>query len=438
MKLYDHQELALTYLKYNKSFALFMDMGTGKTMTMLVHIGNLLQEGKITNALVLAPKAVLGGWKKEIGVVNEHFNFNIGDEVFITNYAQLNSKNYKKIKNTNWDLIVLDESHYIKTRSAKRTKKAWDLALKSEYRYILTGTPMSNGQLDNIFSQFLFLNPTFVRGYHKSNIFGTWTQFCKDYCILNKWYQPRAYKNISELQKIIDEYSYRVLKEDCLDLPSKLPDKIFSIDNMNKKWYNEMLKKSTVMEYDVLAENPLTKLAKLRQICSGFLHTETGVVDLKNPKLKVLKEFLSDYDKKIAIFVNYTKSSHDISTLVKELKKKSVTLSGEQPNKEIWQDFQENDDVDVIICQYQSANAGINLHSADTIIFYEPPLSSNLLEQSRDRIHRIGQHKPCSYIFFLTEGTIEEKIYERLKDYTDFNEKVFTEYIDSYVRSWAK
>ncbi|MFW6002153.1 MAG: DEAD/DEAH box helicase [archaeon] len=439
MKLYDHQKIALSYMKYNKGFALFMDMGTGKTLTALVHVSNLLSEGKINKTLVITPKAVLESWKKEIQTVNEHFDGELNDEnIFITNYAQLNSKNYKKIKKEKWDCIILDESHYIKNRKAKRTKKAWDLALDAEYHYILTGTPMSNGQLHNIYSQFLFLYPDFNRGYHKSKIFGTWTNFSKKYCILNQWWQPRAYKNISELQDVIDEHSYRVKKEDCLDLPEKLPDKVFKIENKNKKIYKEMLKESTVMEYEILADNSLTKLAKLRQISSGFIHNGDETIPLKNEKIKELKTFCGDFDKKLVIFASYKQSMRDIGEMLDEIGKTYVYLNGDQPDKNIWQKFQDDPKIDVIICQYQSANAGINLHSADTMLFYEPPLSSNLLEQSRDRIHRIGQHHPCTYIFFLTEGTVEEKIYQRLLDYNDFTEKVFTEYVESYVRSYAK
>ena len=425
-------------MEFNEGFALFMDMGTGKTLTTLVHIKNLYEENKIHKCLVLAPKPVLGSWKKEIHVIKEAYGVDLEPVIFVTNYAQLNSKNWKKIKAQKWDCIILDESHYIKNRKAKRTKKTWELSMKANYRYILTGTPIANGQLENIFSQFLFLYPDFNRGYYKSQIFGTWTDFSKSYCILNKWYQPRAYTNVEELQNIIDEYSYRVLKKDCLDLPEKLPDKIYLIENKNKKVYKEMLKYSTVEEHMVLAENSLTKMAKLRQISSGFLHTEDGLIELKNQKIKELEIFCSDFDKKLVIFASFKKSMADIGNMLDNIGKNYVYLNGDQPNKDIWQEFQDDPKIDVIVCQYQSANAGINLHSADTMLFYEPPLSSNLLEQSRDRIHRIGQHQPCTYIFFLTEGSIEEEIYTKLQDYTDFNKKVFEEYMRQYVKSYAK
>jgi SNF2 family DNA or RNA helicase len=92
----------------------------------------------------------------------------------------------------------------------------------------------------------------------------------------------------------------------------------------------------------------------------------------------------------------------------------------------------------VIIVQYQSGSAGIDLYSADTIIYYEPTLRSTTLEQSRDRIHRTGQKHKCSYIHFFTKGTVEEQIYKALSSFQDFNEKLFTEYMESYQKSFYK
>ena len=89
--------------------------------------------------------------------------------------------------------------------------------MKAKYRYILTGTPISNGKLENIYSQYAFLYPKHNKRWVQSEIFGTWTNFTKRYCILNQWYQPYRYINVDELQDIISQYSYRAVKEECLD-----------------------------------------------------------------------------------------------------------------------------------------------------------------------------------------------------------------------------
>jgi SNF2 family DNA or RNA helicase len=96
-----------------------------------------------------------------------------------------------------------------------------------------------------------------------------------------------------------------------------------------------------------------------------------------------------------------------------------VVLDGEQKNKSIWKDFQSDDKIRIIVCQYKSGNAGIDLFAADTILYFEPTISSNVLEQSRDRIHRTGQTQKCSYA---------------LQGFCDFDEKLFKQYIEQYQK----
>ena len=99
--------------------------------------------------------------------------------------------------------------------------------------------------------------------------------------------------------------------------------------------------------------------------------------------------------------------------------------------------FQSDESIRVITCQYQSGAQGIDLFAADTIIYYEPTLSSTILEQSRDRIHRMGQTQKCSYIHFITKNSVEENIYKALAKYEDFSERLFEFYIKEYIRSYS-
>jgi SNF2 family DNA or RNA helicase len=224
-----------------------------------------------------------------------------------------------------------------------------------------------------------------------------------------------------------------------LDLPEKLPDEIYDIELKETKLYKELHKSSTVLDLEILAENPLARMTKLRQVCSGFLNdTETDTMyDLKCEKLNVLEEFLDSWEKKLVIFAEYRRSIDNISGLLTKLKIKHVILDGRQKDKRIWRKFQNDNSIQIIICQYQSASEGVDLYAADTIIYYEPTLSSNILEQSRDRIHRMGQSEKCSYIHFVTKGTVETAIYKALKGYSDFNEKLFSEYMNEYTKSYA-
>jgi SNF2 family DNA or RNA helicase len=269
---------------------------------------------------------------------------------------------------------------------------------------------------------------------------GSYMEFQSRYCILNMYHKPSSYINVKELQKIINEHSYRVKKVDCLDLPEKLPDEVISVELKEKSLYKRLHNDSALIEYEILAENPLSRMIKLRQLCAGHLVTRDGLIDTKTEKLEILKELIEGYedDKKLVIFAEFKYSIRKIVELLGKMKIKHVVLDGDQKDKTIWRQFQKDKSIRVIVCQYQTASAGIDLFASDTIIYYEPTLRSNILEQSRDRIHRSGQTNKCSYIHLITKGTIEVAIYRALAGYSDFNEKLFSVYMNNYRKSYNK
>lgn len=341
-----------------------------------------------------------------------------------------------------FDFIALDEAHYIKNRTSRRGKAVLKMGVNAKYRYILTGTPVSNGQLENIWSLYCFLDPYLERGYPYSRIFGgSYKTFEDRYCILNMYHKPSSYVHVKELQEIINEHSYRVKKSECLDLPDKLPDEVIKVDLLEKNLYKRLATESAILEYEILADNPLSRLVKLRQLCSGYIKVDPQIgpdVEAKTEKIQVLEELIDGYedDKKLVIFAEFKHSIRKISDLLDKKKIKYVVLDGDQKDKTIWRKFQTDKKIRVIVCQYQTASAGIDLFASDTIIYYEPTLRSNTLEQSRDRIHRTGQANKCSYIHLLTKGTVEVDIYRALSGYSDFSEKLFTEYMEDYRRSY--
>lgn len=451
-KLYRHQEIALSYMRSSNYFALFMEQGTGKTIPSLCRILDLLRSGAIEEALVVAPKSALGAWERDIELFNDLDREILKSGITLINYDKVwrndkQSPYYKK-----WGCIILDEAHYIKNRTSRRSKFILKIACMADYRYILTGTPVSNGQLENIWSLYCFLDPYLERGYPYSRIFGgSYKTFEDRYCILNMYHKPSSYIHVKELQEIINEHSYRVKKVECLDLPDKLPDEIIKVDLAEKTFYKKLATESAILEYEILADNPLSRLVKLRQLCSGYLtykeiekdaegkeYQEEKILELKCEKLNILQELLEGYedDKKIVIFAEFKYSIGKIAELLKSMKIKHVILDGDQKDKTIWRKFQADKKIRVIVCQYQTASAGIDLFASDTIIYYEPTLRSNTLEQSRDRIHRTGQANKCSYIHLLTRGTVEVDIYRALAGYSDFSEALFTRYMEGYRRSY--
>ena len=406
-----------------------MEQGTGKTYPVLKRIAELLHNGKAKTALVVAPKAVVGSWKRDID------KFFTGDEkdalqaLELVSYDMVWRREY--YINKVWDILVIDESHKIKTRTTRRAKALLKMSLNATYRYELTGTPISNGALENIWSQFAFLYPEKgSRGTVNSTVFGTYYNFLDKYAFLNQYHQPYRYKNVNELQDIINTYSYRVTKAECLDLPDKLPDEIYEIELQKPKIYKELRDEGAIADWDILTANPLTRLLRLRTFCSGFIEDR----EIECEKLSALEDFLDGWDKKLVIFCDFRKSIDSIDELLNKLNIKHIILDGRTQDKTVWKQFQTDPDTKVIVCQYQTGSAGIDLYAADTTIYYEPTLSSNLLEQSRDRTHRIGQNHKCSYIHFITKGSIEEAIYKALSNYQDFSEKLFNEYIAEYVK----
>lgn len=452
IKLYRHQEIALSYMRSNNFFSLFMEQGTGKTIPSLCRILDLLKSGKISDALVVAPKSALGAWERDIEHFDELDREILRDNITLINYDKIwrgeeKSPYYKK-----YGCIILDEAHNIKNRTSQRSKFLLKIASLSDYRYILTGTPIGNGQLENIWSLYCFLDPYIEKGRVYSRIFknymeenasgeyrGSYMEFQSRYCILNMYHKPASYINVKELQNIINEYSYRVKKIDCLDLPEKLPDEVIYCDLKEKTLYKRLHDNSALLEYEILAENPLSRMIKLRQLCAGHINSEDGLLETKTEKLDILKELIEGYedDKKLVIFAEFKYSIRKIEELLKKLKIKHIVLDGDQKNKTIWRQFQADKKIRVIVCQYQTASAGIDLYESDTIIYYEPTLRSNILEQSRDRIHRTGQKNKCSYIHLITKGTVEVNIYRALAGYSDFSEKLFTEYMNDYRRSYT-
>lgn len=419
-----------------------MEQGTGKTIPSLVRLLDLLKNKDIDNALVVAPKSALGAWERDIELFEPIDQSILRKGITLINYDKVWRGEKKSPYYKPYGCIILDEAHFIKNRSSKRSKFLLKIATMSKYRYILTGTPIGNGQLENIWSLYCFLDPYLQRGYVYSRIFeGSYRTFENKYCILNMYHKPMSYIHVDELQDIINQYSYRVKKIDCLDLPEKLPDEVIKVDLKNKSLYKQLATESAILKYEILADNPLSRLVKLRQLCSGYLKVDPEIgddIEVETEKTAVLEELIEGFeeDKKLVIFAEFKYSIKKISNLLDKKKIKYVVLDGDQKDKKIWRKFQTNKSIRIIVCQYQTASAGIDLYASDTIIYYEPTLRSTTLEQSRDRIHRTGQKNKCSYIHLLTKGTVEVDIYRALSSYSDFSEKLFTEYMNDYRRSY--
>ncbi len=418
IKLFEHQKEARQHLLERNAYALFMEQGTGKTLPMLYHIAYLMSINEISNAIIIAPISTMGAWTRDIDKMPSSKRQQLKN-VTVINYEKVWRR--PAIYNDTWDCIVLDESHFIKHRARNRSKCVRKMGTRATHRYILTGTPMSNGHLEEYWSQFDFLDPI---------IFGTYKQFENRYCFINQFFKPYKYRYVDELTAIIADHSYRITKDECLDLPEKLPDEVIEVELKEKSKYKQMLD-NFIAELEIEAQNPLTRTIKLRQLCSGFIIDEDGqTIELKSDKLKIVQELLEARgEKKSVIFADFKHSIKSIHALLDGMQISHTILDGDQKDKTIWKQFQSDPSIQVIVCQYQTANAGIDLYASDMIIFYEPTLSSTINEQAKDRIHRIGQHHPCSYYYLITQGTIERKIYTTVTNGSDFGKEVLLDFV---------
>lgn len=441
MKLYKHQKIELELLENNKGFAILSEQGTGKTLPMLVHICNLLMYGEINNALIITTCSAIGSWYRDINKFDNYKKNILLENVTIINYEKISSKKNRNKYYTIWGAIVLDESQAIAYRSSNRTKfmvgynrgsqKVDGLNKLAKYKYILTGTPISNKHLEMYYSQMDFIKP---------GIFGTYNEFRAKYLkerMLPGTYVSMVvgYRNKEEMLKIVGNYSYRVLKKECLDLPEKLEDEMIEVPLGAVKQYKEATKQF-ISDFDMAIPNALSQMSKLRQIPNGHVKDEYGDThELPSEKNKYLLDLIDRIgieDNKVCIFAYYKKSIDNISKALDEKKINHIILDGNQKDKLIWRNFQSDEKIRVIICQWKSACAGIDLFASSNMIMYEPDLSSTIVEQARDRIHRIGQHSPCNYYWLITKDTIEEDIYKKLKKCEDFNEEAMQKIVEVY------
>ena len=422
---YKHQEDMLELLTTHKQFAINAEAGCGKTLPMLWHLTSLISKGRIKDALVIAPKSALQSWWMDVQKLPPSRQ-RVSKNITFINYDLVWRRPTFDKK---WGAVVCDESHLIAHRQSKRTKFIMSLSLKSEYRYIMTGTPIGQGRLEDYWSQFNFLMP----GY-----FGTWKEFASRYLIerviKGTWATfVVGYRNKEELLNKISAYTYAIRKKDCLDLPEKLPDNVIRVEptTAQKKMFKE-IDESYIPEIDKILDNPLVKGTLYREASSGFIYDDDRrVTDVKCNKLLMLEELIdSIVPYKIVIFAQFTESIIRIEQLLKKKELKFVELSGRQSDKTIWSRFLTDEKVQVIVCQYESANAGINLYSSSHMIFYEPSLATITVSQARDRIHRIGQKEACSYYWLLTEGSIEDAIYERLEKKEDFTNECIARFVE--------
>jgi SNF2 family DNA or RNA helicase len=346
-----------------------------------------------------------------------------------------------KFLNCHKTLMAIDESTTIKNPKAKRTKNIIKLSKLSKYRRILTGSPVTKNPLD-LYSQCEFLDP-FLLNFASYYSFRNRYAEMKQVNVAGRTIQLVAgFKNLGELSDSVKNFSYRVLKEDCLDLPPKIfMKRQIDLTPEQNKLYKQM-KEQALAEMNgkqVTTVNVLTQLMRLHQITCGHFAADDGSIQgIKNNRLSELMDVLEEVERKAIIWAHY---QYDIKKIIKEIKKihgpsSVVDYYGLTPQDERQgniKKFQDDPRCRFLVGTPSTGGYGITLTAANTVIYYSNGYDLEKRLQSEDRAHRIGQHKPVTYIDILAEETVDEKIVKALRKKINIAHEVMGEELKAWI-----
>lgn len=470
-KPFAHQMEAFNLSKDEKEFGLFMDMGTGKTKVAIDTAAYLYLKGEINMLVVFGNKGSYMNWidneipchlPDSIERFATHWEANPSNylmmtyemlkgeshrlKIFVMNIEAIAySKAYKVVESiikANRCLIVVDESTTIKNENAARTKAAISLGLNAGYRRILTGEPVANSPMD-IWAQAKFLNPVLL-GFHSFYSFRAYYGKMKDirvgYRIIKK---IDGYRNMKTLEANIAKWSYRIKKEDCLDLPPKLYQFCEVEFTTEQKKLYEKLRDESVAELSsmsmVTTTIAITKLLRLHQLVCGHLVDDLGnTVHIPNNRVESLMDLLEDIPGKVLIWVTYRE---DIKQITKAISDKYgpesvVSYFGDTTKDERKDAVDGIQDVEGAVRFFvgnpKTGGYGITLTGANTVIYYSNNFSLEVRLQSEDRAHRIGQTKAVTYIDMMIKDTVDEKIIKALRG----KKKISSEVLGDEWQDW--
>lgn len=460
--LWEHQKRAVPFLVNTQEYALFFEMGAGKTATMIHGLRQMYaRAGRIQRTIILAPLIVLRNWKKEFAMHSKIKSENIlvldqaGKkrlELFQKQKAKANNfiviTNYEAMQMTSllielmqWspEILVCDESHRLKNHQSKRAKMVLDLARRTKRRYLLSGTPVLNSALD-IFMQFQILEggrPENMGATFGNNFYVFRAQYFYDANAAFKHkhtyfpdYQPRPTAH-SEVNAKIYRKAMRVLKADCLDLPPLVKQTLeVELSPEQKKLYTAMKKDYVAFLNEqsdkpkaVVAQLAITKALRLQQICSGYVKTDAGEeIPLEaTPRLSALKELLEDLSPahKVIVWCVFKNNYRQVEKVCNELGLEYRSITGEISNKDKAQqveDFQVFPSVRVMIANQGAGGVGINLTAASYSIFYSRNFSLEADLQAEARNYRGGSqvHEKVTRIDLVSPDTIDALVLDAL------------------------
>ena len=469
-KPYAHQLTALKKSWNKETYAYFMEMGTGKTKVLIDNLAMLYDKGKVDGALIVAPKGVIGTWynqelpthlpdhienvtvlwqpnitKKQQENLDSLFEPEESLHILIMNVEALSTTKGRdfaaKFLSSHNTLMAIDESTTIKNPGAKRTKNILKLSEDAKYRRIMTGSPVTKNPLD-LYSQCEFLSPWLL-------------DFTSYYAFRNRYAEMKTlnirgrsiqvvdkFKNLGELSEQLKGFSYRVLKEDCLDLPEKnWTKRQITLSADQRKIYTQM--KETALAHlngkVTSTMTVLTQLMRLHQITCGHFTADDGTTqEIANNRTNELMNVLDELEGKAIIWANY---QHDIINIIKEVVKvhgpgSIVDYYGLTPQSERdtnREKFQSDPKCRFLVGTPSTGGYGLTLTAANTVIYYSNGYDLEKRLQSEDRAHRIGQQKSVTYVDLICDDTVDEKIVKSLRKKINIASEVLGEELKSWI-----
>jgi len=453
---YQHQYDFANWGKQHKRAMLIGDMGIGKSIAAIMWCR---EHGvSLQSVLVICPASLIINWQREISGATSITAHVVGGTparrkaalkeagIHIVNYEWVVVKDKagrpcirEDIVNLKKTVVICDESHKMKASNSQRSKAMAKAAQNFTHVLLMTGTPVSQGAED-YFSQFRIIS--------ESILGPSFNAFKNRYCnMMQVQGAPRGvsritgYKNLEELQSIINPYTYTIRKADCLDLPDKSYQTIYvELTPELRKAYHEM-KNCMVVELKaasgdakaehVIAQNILTRMGKLSQITQGFIIHEDDdqtrhITQLcktdPNPKLAALEDLIDADHNPVIVVCKYTQDIANVKEMCSKNNWVCGNIDGSVPmdyRQEVVDLFQAGK-IRVLVGQVQTMGVGYNLTAASRMVFYSNSYSLIDRLQCEDRIHRIGQKNNCHYIDIVASQTIDTAVINALRDKKDF------------------
>lgn len=426
VQLYPHQVKALQETEQFNKVGYFLDMGLGKTF-----VGSEKAKELKKPLLLVCQKSKIEDWVTHLVDVCGFDVYDLTDKKELEYFLQVMNGDNEVASMTsgviNYELsfrrpdllklkdftLMLDESSLITNPSAKRTK--FIDKLNPDNVILLSGTP-TGGKYEKLWSQLHLL------GWNISK-----DLFYKQY-VVEEWIEDGdsgfkmrvivGYKNVDRLKAKLKQYGCIFMKtEEVFDLPEQI---VIPVMVTNTKEFRYFMRNSvvTIEDKKLIGDTRLTKRMYARQLCGQY----------SKAKLTAFQNLVESTDDRLIVFYNFNEELARMKAIVEDLEKSISIVNGSVKDLTAY----ENQSNSVTFVQYQAGAKGLNLQKSNKIIYFTLPQNPEDFEQSKKRIHRIGQKNNCFYYYLMVRNSVEEDILETLKMRKEYDDELFKKYEEAF------